>query len=141
MNPKLYLFLLRVAMGWLMLYAGLTKVIDSSWSAAGYLNAAKTFPAFYHWLAQPGLLPLINFINEWGLVLLGVSLILGIRVRIMGIAGALLMLLYYFPVLEFPRIPSGHAYLIDEHIIYALALLYFAAVDAGKAWWGFDQRA
>jgi len=141
MNPKLYLFLLRVAMGWLMLYAGLTKVIDSSWSAAGYLNAAKTFPAFYHWLAQPGLLPLINFINEWGLVLLGVSLILGIRVRITGIAGALLMLLYYFPVLEFPRIPPGHAYLIDEHIIYALALLYFAAVDAGKAWWGFDQRA
>ncbi len=118
-------------MGWLMFYAGITKVLDSNWSAEGYLQSAKTFAGFYNWLAQPDLLPSVNFINEWGLILLGVSLILGVFVRLSSIGGAVLMLLYYFPVLDFPY-PNPHSYLVDEHIIYALVLAYFAAARAGR---------
>jgi thiosulfate dehydrogenase [quinone] large subunit len=123
---------LRIAMGWFFFYAGITKVLDPRWSAAGYLNTAKTFPELFHWFAQAGHLPVINFINEWGLTLLGISLILGIGVRLSSILGAGLMALYYFPVLDFPKI-GEHAYLIDEHVIYALVLLFFAAVSAGRA--------
>ena len=130
---KTITFLLRISLGWLMLYAGVTKIIDPAWSAAGYLRGAKTFPGFYDWLIQPSLLPTVNFINEWGLTLLGASLILGVFVRLSSVLGALLMILYYLPVLDFPY-PNPHSYIVDEHIIYALALLYLAAVRAGRVW-------
>lgn len=130
---KISLFILRVSMGWLMFYAGITKVLNPEWSAAGYLKGAKTFVGFYQWLTSSGLLPIVNFLNEWGLTLLGVSLILGIGVRLSSILGAVLMLLYYFPVLDFPY-PNPHSYIIDEHIIYAMILLLFASLRAGRVW-------
>lgn len=132
-SAKISLFALRISIGWLMFYAGLTKILDPAWSAAGYLAGAKTFAGFYQWFSQPAFLPFINFVNEWGLTLLGVSLLLGIFVRLSSVLGAALMLLYYFPVLEFPYIGT-HSFIVDEHVIYALVLVYFAAVRAGRAW-------
>ena len=130
---KLALFILRVSMGWLMFYAGITKILNPAWSAAGYLGNAKTFAAFYQWFLQPSILPATNFINEWGLTLLGISLILGIGVRFSSVLGAAMMLLYYFPVLSFPHI-GQNSYIVDDHIIYALVLIYFAAMRAGRIW-------
>lgn len=130
---KISLFLLRIATGWMMFYAGITKVIDSTWSAEGYLKGAKTFVGFYQWLASPGMLPLVNFVNEWGLTLLGISLILGVFVRLSSVLGAVLMLLYYLPILDFPY-PNPHSYLVDEHIIYIFVLLLFASIRAGRVW-------
>jgi thiosulfate dehydrogenase (quinone) large subunit len=138
------LFLLRIVFGWLFFYAGITKIFDPEWSAAGYLNSAKTFPEFYAWLASPQILPIINYLNEWGLTLLGVSLLLGVFVRLSSVFGAGLMLLYYFPAVEmkaFELMPAltlphigAHSVLADEHIIYAAALLALAAFRAGRAW-------
>lgn len=130
---KLSLFLLRVTTGWMMFYAGVTKVLDPTWSAAGYLQGAKTFTGFYRWLASPQILPITNFVNEWSLTLLGISLILGIFVRLSSPLGAVLMLLYYLPILDFPY-PNPHSYLVDEHIIYIFALLLFASLRAGHTW-------
>lgn len=130
---KISLFLLRVGTGWMMFYAGITKILDPGWSAAGYLNNAKTFAGLFAWFASPSILPITNFINEWGLTLLGVSLILGVGVRLSSVLGAALMMLYYFPILEFPY-PNTHSYIVDEHIIYALALLVLAALKAGRIW-------
>ena len=137
MIQKLMLAATRVALGWLFFYAGITKVLNPNWSAKGYLAGAKTFGAFYQWLLTPNIIPFINFINEWGLTLLGISLILGIFVRISSILGALLMLLYYFPILQFPY-PNANSYIVDEHIIYTLILLFFAALRAGRIM-GFDS--
>lgn len=53
-------------MGWLMFYAGITKVLDPEWTAAGYLRGAKLFVGFYQWFLQSGVLPMVNFLNEWG---------------------------------------------------------------------------
>lgn len=133
---KVSLFLLRVSLGCMFLYAGLSQVLDPSWSAQGYLTAAKGFSGFYNWLAGPGMLPIINFTNEWGLTLLGVSLILGLFVRISAPLGAVLMLLYYV-ALGFPY-PNAHAFIVDEHIIYICALLYLTAIQAGQTW-GLDS--
>jgi thiosulfate dehydrogenase (quinone) large subunit len=133
---KVSLFVLRVSMGWFMFYAGITKVLNPEWSAAGYLGNAKTFSGFFSWFLRPDILPITNLINEWALTLLGVSLILGIFVRFSSIGGVLLMLLYYFPVLQFPYI-SSHSYIVDEHIIYIFVLLYFVASNAGRVW-GLD---
>src|SRR3989344_2437550 len=134
---RLSLVLLRLSLGWLMFYAGITKVLNPEWSAAGYLNGAKTFAGLYRWLAGPGMLPVTNFINEWGLTLLGVSLMLGAFVRLSSLLGALLMLLYYLPILAFPY-PNPHAYIVDEHVIYFFVLVFFAAIRAGRVW-GLDQ--
>lgn len=122
---------MRVSLGWLFFYAGITKVLDPAWSAAGYLNSAKTFAGFYHLLTTPSVLPIINLVNEWGLMLLGISLVLGVFVRVSSILGAVLMLLYYFPVLTFPYI-LPHSYIVDEHIVYAFSLLVLASARAGR---------
>ncbi len=129
---KKVFFILRVLLGWVFLYAGLAKLLMPGWSAAGLLNAAKTFPGLYAWFATPGILPIVNFLNAWGLTLLGVSLILGLFVRWSAIPGMLLMLLYYFADNAFPSVPSG--FLVDEHIIYIAALLLLFAFNAGRIW-------
>ncbi len=130
---KITLFFLRISLGWMFFYAGVSHLLDPKWSAAGYLQGAKTLAGFYHWLLQPGILPIVNFINAWGLTLLGVALILGIFVRLASILGAVLMLMYYLPILQFPY-PNPHSYIVDEHIIYITALLFLAAVRAGRVW-------
>ena len=115
-----------------MFYAGVTKIIDPTWSSAGYLKGAKAFVALFHWFASPGVLPIINFVNEWGLTLLGISLILGIGIRLSCILGAILMFLYWLP-LGFPQ-PDAHSYIVDDHIIFAAMMLFFAAIHAGRVW-------
>lgn len=137
MSRKITYFLLRVSMGWLLFYAGIIKILDPKWSAKGYIASAKTFPGFYQWLASENILPIINFLNEWGLVLIGVSLIVGFLTRWSSIFGALLMLLYYFPILNFP-FAGQFSYIVDEHIIYALVFILFFVVDVGK-YWGLDS--
>lgn len=134
---KISLFLMRISMGWLFLYAGLTKVFNPEWSAVGYLQGAKSFTGFYQWLLQPEILPTINFINQWGLTLLGLSLILGLFVRPSAILGAFLMLLYYFPVFHFPY-AGAHSFIVNENIIYAVSLLLLSATSAGR-FWGLDS--
>ena len=124
-------------MGWLFFYAGITKILDPKWSAKGYLASAKTFSDFYAWLASDNILPIVNFLNEWGLALIGASLILGIFVKISSPFGALLMILYYFPILVFPY-AGEHSYIADEHIIYALVFITIFMLNAGK-YWGLDS--
>lgn len=135
---RLALVSARVALGWLFFYAGITKVINPAWSAGGYLKGAKTLAGFYAWLASPGVLPVTNFINQWGLTLLGVSLILGLFVRLTSVLGAVQMVLFWIPILSFPKV-GDHSFIVDEHIVYALVLLYFAATRAGRVW-GLDDR-
>lgn len=135
---KYALLLLRLALGWLFLYAGITKIMDPSWSAAGYLNNAKTFHEFFAWFALPGNIGWVNFVNEWALLLIGIALILGLFTRHAAIIGIVLMALYYFPALDFPKI-GEHSFLIDEHVIYAIALSILAAGRAGS-YLGIDGR-
>ena len=133
---KKLLALLRIAVGWLFFYAGITKVLDPAWSAEGYLKGAESFSGFFGWLASADILPLTNFVNEWGLTVIGIALIIGIGARTAALAGAAMMILYWLPVLDFPY-AGEHSYIVDEHIIYALVLLFFAVVRAGRIW-GLD---
>lgn len=126
-------FLLRISLGWLFFYAGVTKLANPNWSAGGYLKGSQSLSGFYHWLASPGVLPVTNFLNEWGLTLIGAALILGIAVRLAGVLGTAMMVLYYLPILKFPHV-GEHYYLVDEHIIFAVGFLLLAAFRAGRFW-------
>ncbi|MDP3954483.1 MAG: DoxX family protein [bacterium] len=134
---KIFLFLLRISLGWLFFYAGITKVINPNWSAAGYLGNAKTFSGLFSWFAQPGNIGWVSFLAEWGLVLVGVSLIAGFLVRWSSLGGILLMILFYLPILAFP-IVGEHSYIVDEHIIYIFVFAVLALFNAG-VYWGLDR--
>lgn len=138
MHSKNVLFLLRVSLGWLFLYSGITKILNSSWSAASYIEGATTFPGLFEFFLRPDVLPIVNVLNSWGQAALGVSLILGVFVRWSAPLGALLMALYYLPVLNFPKV-GGHSYIVDEHVIYALVLIVLAVSKAGRVW-GLDRK-
>ncbi|HEX5430240.1 MAG TPA: DoxX family membrane protein [Patescibacteria group bacterium] len=137
---KFLLLLLRLGLGWLMFYAGWSKLMaPTAFSAASYLNHASTFAGFYHALASARTLKVVDFLNVWGQIAIGVSLILGLWVKWSARAAALLMLLYYFPVLNFPHLTSdSSSYIVDEHIIYGLGFLLLSAFNAGRIF-GLDS--
>ena len=141
-----FLFVLRISLGWLFLYSGLMKLYTPEWSAIGLLTNANTFPDLYNWFASDANIGWVNFMNVWGQILIGLGLVSGTLTRLASIFGALMMALYYFPSLEFPYV--AHGFIVDEHIIYALALAVLANQRAGqfvgidkylsekvKAWW------
>lgn len=131
-KQKKLLAALRIALGWVFFYSGITKILDPAWSAAGYLKRASNFPDFFHALARPDVLPVTNFLNEWGLTLIGACLILGIASRLTTLLGSLMMALYYL-ALPFPNL-DGHSYAVDEHVIFILVLLVLNATEAREYW-------
>jgi hypothetical protein len=60
------LAVLRILIGWHLLYEGLSKLFDPYWSSSGYL-----FESSWNWFrmmaTNPFLLSIIDFINIWGL--------------------------------------------------------------------------
>lgn len=134
----LSIFLLRLSLGWIFFYAGITKVLNPAWTAAGYLKSAQTLPSLYSWLASPQNIGWVNFLNEWGLTLVGLSLILGVFIRLGAIGGMLLMLLYYLPILNFPYVGKGTtSFLVDQHVIFFLLFFFFASHGAGN--WSLEK--
>lgn len=133
MLDKIFIFWLRISIGWMFFWAGITKIIDPTWSAEGYIKTAKNFSGLYAWFASPSVLPITNILNEWGLTLLGVAIFVGIFMRLSTFLGALLMLLYYFVILDFPY-PNPHAFIIDEHVVYVFALFVLGSLNAGRIW-------
>ncbi len=128
-----WLVTLRVAIGWHFLYEGLTKLINPNWSSVGYLLDSEGFlREFYFSLAgNPNTLAVVDFLNVWGLILIGLGLILGLFTRISTIAGILLMFLYYFshpPCVGFKyALPMEGSYLIVNKVLielFALCLLF-----------------
>jgi thiosulfate dehydrogenase [quinone] large subunit len=135
-SQKVSLLLLRVALGFLFLYAGISKIVNPEWTSAGYLGGAQTWASFYDWLAMAQNIVWVDFINKWGLFLMGAALIIGLATRTVAIFAALLMALYYIPTLNFPY-AGLHAYIVDEHIIYIIAFITLIAFNAGS-YWGID---
>lgn len=124
---KISLALLRVSIGWYFFWAGFTKVLDHTWSAEGFLLHATMFPGFYTLFTSPTILPTINVLNSWGLLLIGVALVVGVTVRLSAFFGVLLMFLYYFPH------ENMHSFIVDDHIIIILGLCISALFDSGNA--------
>jgi thiosulfate dehydrogenase [quinone] large subunit len=76
----------------------------------------------------------VDFGFMMGLLLIGLSLILGIGVRIAGLSSAVLVLLMWMG-----NLPPEHNPLIDEHVVYAALLVGLALVRAGQ-WYGLGNR-
>jgi thiosulfate dehydrogenase [quinone] large subunit len=121
---------LRLVMGWVFFYAGVTKVLDPGWTARGYLAnvpEANPFGGVWATMAQPQYLAVLDPLNAWGLTLVGAALLLGAAVRWSAFWGAVMMLFYWASSL-----PLAHAVVVDSHVVYALLLFGLGAFGAGR---------
>lgn len=124
------LVLLRLAIGWHFLYEGLVKVLNPAWSSKAYLLDSGGFmKGFFHWIARhPDLLAFTDFINAWGLSLIGLLLITGFLTRYASMAGMVLLSLYYLSHPPLPGInyllPSDGSYFIINKTLVELFALY-----------------
>ena len=128
---KKIITILRVAIGWHFLYEGLIKLFSDNWSAESYLNNTYGFlSGFYHWLtASTVSLAVVDFLNIWGLILIGLALFLGVFIRWSSLFGALLLTLYYFAYPPFGVSllgGDGSTYIINQLFIEAAALVFIS---------------
>lgn len=127
------LSILRIIIGWHFLYEGITKLFNPNWSSASYLMESQwLFSGFFHWLISNNTtLQIVDFLNIWGLILIGLFLFIGFFTRTAAIAGTLLLLLYYVasPPFAYSSIPStSHFYLINYNLIEAVVLIVLAVL-------------
>ena len=123
------LVVMRVLIGWHFLYEGLSKLVNPDWSSVAFLLDSKGFLSsfFYSLASNPEVLRVVDFLNVWGLILIGLCLILGLFSRISIIAGIALLDMYYLSHPPFVgynfSVPSEGAYLwINKNLIEMAAL-------------------
>jgi len=132
---KLFITILRVAIGWHFLYEGISKFFVVNWSAYPFLaNTSGFLSEFYHWLAaSPLLMKSVDLMNIYGLILIGIALFIGLIVRYAAISGALLLSLYYFAYPPFGSslfsTGEGHLFIVDKLFIEAAVLLFIAFLN------------
>lgn len=133
------LVMLRMMIGWHLLYEGITKVINPYWSSAGYLMESKwIFSGWFHSIvANPTALKIVDFINEWGLIAIGLGLIAGFLTEIATIAGIVLLVLYYlanppFVGLSYSMPTEGSYLIVNKTLIEAAALFVLAWFPTGR---------
>lgn len=130
----------RFAMAWTFLYAASHQVFDPTFSVAGFLSHTKTFHDFYAVFTIPSVAPIITFLVSYGHLLIGLSLLLGLMVRVSATFGIMLMLVYWTAHMDFPFIESTNNFLVDYHLVYAGVLVYLIAKRAGHVF-GLDAVA
>ena len=114
----IFLVLLRVSIGWHMLYEGAVKIINPDWSSFGYLMDSKGIFAglFKSMAAHQGVLQAVDYLNMYGLFLIGLGLIAGLFTRLSVICGIVLLSFYF---LSHPPL-AGIQYIIPQEGSYLL---------------------
>jgi thiosulfate dehydrogenase [quinone] large subunit len=133
------LIILRVLLGWHLLYEGLIKITDPNWSSAPFLNQATwIFTGFFSWIAESAaLLSFVDFVNQWALCLIGAALIAGLFSRTAAISGGFLLLMYYManPPLfsqEYIAAANEHSIIVNKLLIEACALFVIGLFPTGR---------
>jgi thiosulfate dehydrogenase [quinone] large subunit len=141
---------LRISLGWVFLWAFLDKMfalgfgtgrdaktgIVDRFGDAAWLNGGSPTKGFLSFGTKG---PLADFYAsfagaawaDWlfmlGLLGIGLALVLGIGTRIAAVSGTLMMVMMWSAALA----PENNPFM-DDHIIYALALIVLALMGAGR---------
>jgi thiosulfate dehydrogenase [quinone] large subunit len=88
---------LRVLLGWYFLYEGITKIINPDWSSFGYLMDSQGPVAglFQSMAANANVVSVVDWLNMWGLTLIGLGLMLGVFMQLSLFCGMMILVLYY----------------------------------------------
>ena len=136
---------LRVLIGWHFLYEGISKITNSYWSSAAFLMESKWI--FSGWaqkiLTNPSAVAAVDFLNMWGLTAIGLGLICGCFARWAGIAGIILLGIYYLtnpPFLELEySMPTEGSYMIVNKNLIEMCALYVLMVFPTSTIVGIDR--
>lgn len=131
--------LLRLLIGWQILYEGISKLLIPNWSSSVFLRESQwILSGFANWIiSHDGVLQVVDFMNTWGLIAIGVGLILGLFTRLTAIAGAALIFVYYLnspPLLglEYSLPAEGNCLIINKTLIETVSLLILVVFPAGS---------
>ncbi len=144
-SQKIWLVALRLAIGWHFLYEGLVKLVNPNWSSVSYLLDSGGFMKniFYSLAGNPDILTVVDLMTIWGLILIGLALILGMFCRVAVISGMVLLAFFYLSHPPFIgmkyAVPSEGSYLVvNKILIEMLALGVLYVLPASKEF-GLDR--
>ncbi len=124
-----FTLLLRVAMAWVFLWAGIEKLLEG-FSAAGFLVNGTSGPLKDFWVSLGQSSTAVAIINPLVIVsqiLIGVALLLGLFTRLAFLGAAAQMFLFYLA--QYP--PEFNPFL-DYFIVYILVFALLGALGAGR---------
>lgn len=141
------LVLTRTLIGWHFLYEGIMKVVWPAWtragvplgrfSSAGYLRSSTgPLADVFRSVAEASWLPWIDLLVTWGLVLVGLALMLGLFTQL-ACAGALALLaLFYLSWLPTRGVAEpgteGNYLLVNKNLVEAAAVFVVLAFRTGR---------
>lgn len=130
---------LRILIGWHILYEGFSKLLIPNWSSASFLMESKwILKGFAEWImSNPAVLSTVDFLNIWGLIVIGIGLILGIFTRTTAVSGAVLLFIYWLvnpPLigLEYSLPSEGNYLIVSKTLIEVIALIVLAVFPTGS---------
>jgi len=131
---------LRVLIGWHFLYEGLAKLLSSpAWTAKSYLlgSVGPFAPVFKAMALHPTMLTIIDNLNIWGLIIIGLSLFIGLFSRPFKLFGIVLLLLYYlayppFGALDINTAVEGNYWIVNKNLIEMAALFVLYLFPSGQ---------
>ena len=144
---QLALIVLRTAIGWHFLYEAFYKIWSPAWSpagaplprwtSAGYLRGASgPLGGLFHRLIDAGWTPWIDRSVKIGLLLIGLSLILGLFTRIGAVAALAFLSLFYLLYLPLTGVPhpnnEGTYLVVNKTLIEAAAVFVLLVFDTGR---------
>ena len=139
------LVILRFLIGWHILYEGFSKLLIPNWSSLSFLQESKwIMSGFSNWIiSHSNVLNAVDFLNTWGLIAIGLALILGLFTQLASICGAVLLFIYYLnnpPLigLEYTPPTEGSYLIVSKTLIEAAALVVLAVFPTGM-FFGLDM--
>ena len=135
--PKSLILYFRFLMAWTFLYASSHQVFDPKFTVVGFLNHTKTFHDFFTVFTTPAMAPITTFLVEYGHLLIGLSLLVGLMVRVSAAFGVFLMITYWFAHMDWPFIENTNNFIVDYHLVYAGVLVTLIVTRAGHVF-GLD---
>jgi uncharacterized membrane protein YphA (DoxX/SURF4 family) len=131
-----FISLLRIAVGWHFLYEGIAKIIAGNWSSAPFLAGSKWIfaPVFNSMAESAAVTGIVDFLNIWGMILIGLGLIVGVFIRLASAAGALMLIMYFVAYPPVPgytiSVPVEGSYLwVNKTLIEFFLLLAFVFIS------------
>ncbi|MBN2263090.1 MAG: DoxX family membrane protein [Prolixibacteraceae bacterium] len=129
----------RVLIGWYCLYEGVSKLMNPNWSSFAFLIDSKGWFAgiFQSMASSSALLNVIDFMNVWGLIAIGLGLILGLLTQVATVSGIVLIGLYWLshPALinvKYMLAGTDNTLWVDKNLIFIFLLVILLVFPTGK---------
>ena len=137
---QIVLVLLRFSIGWHLFCQGFGKMYAVAWTSQSYLAASSgPFSGFFQTAAEE--ITLVKFSDGlviWGLMILGLLLMMGLWTQTAALLGSLMLLLFYIAAPPLGQggfmvaTVEGTEFYVNKTLIEAFALLVVLSFPTGR---------